>query len=149
MSLSEELKNQIKEDLKRHEGVMYEIYLDTEGLKTGGIGHLVDQTMWDVGEEIDEEQVNEWFENDLDIAVTDACAIFLNFGSHPNDVKRVCVNMAFNLGRNRLSKFKKMITAVNEGKYVTAANEMIDSKWYRQVGHRGAELVNIMKDVKV
>jgi lysozyme len=53
--------------------------------------------------------------------------------------------MAFNLGRSRLSKFKKMVTAVNEGNYAKAADEMTDSKWYRQVGRRSKELVEIMR----
>jgi hypothetical protein len=38
-----------------------------------------------------------------------------------------------------------MITAVNEGNYQKAADEMIDSKWYRQVGRRSEELVEIMR----
>jgi hypothetical protein len=29
-----------------------------------------------------------------------------------------------------------------------AANEMINSKWYGQVGRRSAELVDMMKDAK-
>jgi lysozyme len=53
--------------------------------------------------------------------------------------------MAFNLGRSRLGKFKKMIEAVNEGDYEKAAEEMIDSKWYHQVGNRSIELVEIMR----
>lgn len=53
--------------------------------------------------------------------------------------------MAFNLGRNRLSKFKNMISAVNEGNYAKAADEMIDSRWYKQVGVRSKELVEIMR----
>ena len=72
----------------------------------------------------------------------------MNLDSQPMDVQRVCVNMAFNLGRNRLSKFKNMIRYVNEGNYLMAANEMIDSKWYRQVGRRSKELVDIMKEAK-
>tara|TARA_R110001632_G_scaffold46193_3_gene117423 strand:- start:801 stop:1241 length:441 start_codon:yes stop_codon:yes gene_type:complete len=144
MSLSETLKNQIKEDLQRHEGKVMSIYLDTEELKTGGIGHLVQQDQWEVGDELSDAQVDEWFEEDFKEATTDACALFLNFESHPDNVQRVCVNMAFNLGRSRLAKFKKMIGYVNEGSYAKASNEMVDSKWYRQVKGRGKELVEIM-----
>jgi GH24 family phage-related lysozyme (muramidase) len=56
--------------------------------------------------------------------------------------------MAFNLGRNRLSKFKNMLRYVNEGNYIMAANEMVNSKWYGQVGRRSKELVDIMKEAK-
>lgn len=149
MSLSKDLTEQIKEDLKRHEGVKYEVYLDHLGLPTAGIGHLLPATTeYEVGDEISKEQVDKWFEEDLATAVTDACAIFLNFGSLPDNVKRVCVNMAFNIGRSRLAKFKNMIRYVNEGNYLMAANEMVNSKWYTQVGNRSKELVDIMKDAK-
>ena len=60
-------------------------------------------------------------------------------------VIRVLVNMVFNLGRPRLSKFKNMLAAVNANDYHLAAEEMIDSKWYRQVGRRSEELVEIMR----
>lgn len=147
--ISEELEVQIKEDITRHEGCVCEVYLDSEGLPTAGIGHLllgVDGL--EVGDPVPMEAVLEWFDRDYKEAVTDCCAIFLNFASLPDQVKRVLVNMAFNLGRNRLSKFKNTIRYVNEGNYVMAANEMIDSKWYAQVGNRSKELVDIMKDAK-
>jgi GH24 family phage-related lysozyme (muramidase) len=88
------------------------------------------------------------FHKDCDVAYKDACALVLNFAGQAPDAQRVLVNMAFNLGRNRLSKFKNMLRYVNEGNYLMAANEMIDSKWYTQVGRRSKELVDIMKDAK-
>jgi len=41
-----------------------------------------------------------------------------------------------------------MIRYVNEGNYLMAANEMVNSKWYNQVGRRSQELVDIMKEAK-
>ena len=87
-----------------------------------------------------------WFKEDVDEAVADCCALFLNFASLPDQVQRVLVNMAFNLGRGRLSKFKKLITAVNEGNWQKAADEMVDSRWYNQVGNRSIELENWMRN---
>jgi len=148
-----ELLDTIKEDLIRHEGYVTSIYLDSENLPTFGIGHLVTEQdiefSWPVGTPVTDERILNVFAEDCNDAYTDACAVFLNLESHPDDVIRVCVNMAFNLGRNRLSKFKKMITAVNEGNYDTAADEMVDSKWYRQVNRRGVELVDLMRSVPV
>lgn len=148
-----ELEEQIKEDLIRHEGYVREIYLCSEGYPTFGVGHLVTEAdpeyTWPVGTPVTDERILSAFHDDYTDAYTDACAVFMNLESHPDDVVRVCVNMAFNLGRNRLSKFKNMIKYVNEGNYVMAANEMIDSKWYSQVGRRSQELVNMMKDVNV
>lgn len=57
----------------------------------------------------------------------------------------VLVDMAFNMGLAGLKGFKKMLTAVEQGDYQTAAKEMLASKWAAQVGRRAAELSKIMK----
>lgn len=144
-----EVEEQIKEDLIRHEGYVREIYLCSEGYPTFGVGHLVTEEdpeyTWPIGTPVEDERILSAFHDDYQDAYTDACAVFLNLDSKPNDVIRVCVNMAFNLGRTRLSQFKNMIKAVNEGNYNKAADEMIDSRWYNQVGRRSQELVEIMR----
>jgi lysozyme len=143
------LIEKIKEDLVKHEGYVAEIYLCSEGYPTFGIGHMVTEDdmehTWPVGTPVTDERILQVFHDDCNAACTDVSALFLNFSSHPDDVQRVLVNMAFNLGRSRLGKFKNMITAVNEGNYQKAADEMVDSKWYRQVKRRGEELVEIMR----
>ena len=148
--MKNELIEIIKEDLIKHEGFKDEIYLDTEGLATFGIGHLVTEDDmehgWPVGTPVTPERIDNVFKEDLGIAITDANVLFLNLDSQPDQVQRVVVNMAFNLGRNRLGKFKKMITAVNEGNYIEAANQMVDSRWYNQVGNRSIELENWMRN---
>jgi len=143
------LIERIKEDLVKHEGYVTEIYLCSEGYPTFGIGHMVTEEdmeyTWPIGTPVTDERILQVFHDDCNAACTDASALFLNFSSHPENVQRVLVNMAFNLGRSRLGKFKNMITAVNEGNYSKAADEMVDSKWYRQVKRRGEELVEIMR----
>jgi lysozyme len=54
--------------------------------------------------------------------------------------------MMFNIGKGRLSGFKKMISAIEQGDYEKAAAEMVDSKWYNQVGYRAVRLVGMMRD---
>lgn len=146
-----ELIEIVKEDLIRHEGYVTEIYLDSENLPTFGIGHLVTENdmeyTWPVGTPVTDERILDVFHKDCDVAYTDACALVLNFAGQETDAQRVLVNMAFNLGRNRLSQFKKFLKAVNEGNYKKAADEMVDSKWYRQVKRRGEELVEIMRGI--
>lgn len=145
--MTEALLEQIKLDLTKHEGCKTEVYLCSEGIPTAGIGHALyaDEEM-PVGTDVDMEQVLEWFQEDVNEAVADCCALFLNFASLPEQVQRVLVNMAFNLGRSRLGKFKNMITAVNEGNWKKAADEMVDSRWYNQVGNRSIELENWMRN---
>jgi len=53
--------------------------------------------------------------------------------------------MMFNLGRPRLSKFKGMKAGVDARDWKKAADEMVDSAWYRQVPNRAGRLVTRMK----
>lgn len=145
--MTEDLFVQIKEDLTRHEGCKTTVYLCTENIPTAGIGHaLLGDEALALGDEVSMEQVLEWFKTDCDAALSDCRALFLNFDSLPDQIKRVLVNMAFNLGRNRLGQFKKMITAINEGNWSKAADEAKDSRWYNQVGNRSVELVEWMRN---
>lgn len=139
----------IKEDLIRHEGYIREIYLDSEGYETFGVGHLVTELdmehSWPIGSPITDERILAVFDEDFLDALEDAESLVDGLYNHPDSVIRVLVNMAFNLGRTRLRNFKKMLAAVEAKDYKTAADEMEDSKWYRQVKRRGVELVNIMR----
>jgi lysozyme len=149
MSLKTELFDLIKEDLVRHEGYVTEIYLCSEGYATFGIGHMVTENdmeyTWPVGTPVSDERILQVFHDDCMDAVEDAEELVDDLYSHPDNVVRVLVNMAFNIGRPRLSRFKKMLAAVNEKKYVKASQEMIDSKWFHQVGRRSVELTEMMR----
>ena len=147
--LQDSLFEKIKEDLIPHEGYVGEIYLCSENIPTFGIGHMVTESdmeyTWPVGTPVEDERILQVFHEDCMIAVADAETLVDNLYSHPDDVIRVLVNMAFNIGRPRLSRFKKMLAAVNEGKYLRASQEMIDSKWFHQVGRRSVELTEMMR----
>ena len=47
----------------------------------------------------------------------------------------------FNMGRPRLSKFKGMKRGIDSNQWNDAADEMVDSNWYRQVTNRADRLV--------
>ena len=148
--LSEAVRETVKEDLIKHEGYKDEIYLCSEGIPTFGIGHAIKEHdieyTWPVGSPIEKERIDNAFEADFEDACKDCEALFKNFADLPVQVQRVLVNMAFNLGRTRLGRFKKMVKAVDEGNFVEAANQMVDSRWYNQVGNRSIELENWMRN---
>lgn len=145
--IAEELEIQIKEDLVKHEGCKTDVYLCSENIPTAGIGHmLTEEYGLAVGDSVPMETVLEWFDVDYKEAVADCVALLPSFSSLPDQVKRVLVNMAFNLGRSRLGKFKKMLEAVEAGDWIEAANQMVDSRWYNQVGGRSIELENWMRN---
>ena len=55
--------------------------------------------------------------------------------------------MYFNLG-NRLFNFVNMLKALEDGNYDKVADEMLDSKWAKQVKGRSIELADMMREDK-
>ena len=146
-------RHAVYEQLKIDEGVEYEIYLDHLGYPTFGVGHLVLETDPEHGEEvgtsISEDRVKECFEKDLDTAISECNALYEDgvFGDLPDEVQQILVNMMFNMGRTRLSKFKKMHAAILESNWTEAAKEGRDSLWYRQVTNRAERLMERLENV--
>ena len=141
------------EQLKIDEGVVYEVYKDHLGYPTFGVGHLVLESDpeygSDVGSVVSEERVKECFERDLDIAIEECNQLYEDgrFGNLPDEVQQILVNMMFNMGRTRLSKFKKMHAAILESNWVEAAKEGRDSRWYNQVTNRAERLMTRLENV--
>jgi len=141
------------EQLKVDEGVVYEIYHDHLGYPTFGVGHLVLESDpefgQDVGTPVSEERVRECFEKDLDTSISECHALYGEgeFGNFPDEVQQILVNMMFNMGRTRLSKFKNFTAALEEGDWKRAAVEGRDSLWHRQVTNRAERLMERMENV--
>lgn len=143
----------IYEQLKVDEGVVYEIYEDHLGYATFGVGHLVLESDPEhgqpVGTPVSEDRVRECFEKDLDTAISECVVLYgaETWDNFPGEVQEVLVNMLFNLGRPRLSKFKNFNTKLIEGDYAGAAPEGLDSLWARQVGARANRLMERLENV--
>ena len=54
--------------------------------------------------------------------------------------QRVLVNMCFNMGIGGLLGFPHFLTAMQAGNWQTAAQEMQNSAWWKQVGQRAVRL---------
>ena len=141
------------------EGLRLQVYKDTIGIDTIGIGrNLEDRGI--SKEELDWmdiptiDHVYEW-------GITEADAVYLATNdvqiveeelvrAHPcvdrlDSVRQlILIDMAFNMGVPRLCKFKKMWAAVEAEDFPTAAKEMLDSRWARQVKGRATKLANAM-----
>jgi GH24 family phage-related lysozyme (muramidase) len=141
------------EQLKIDEGVVYELYNDHLGYPTFGVGHLVLESDKEfgkpIGTPVDEERVRNCFERDLDIAISECELLYEDgrFGDLPDEVQQILVNMMFNMGRTRLSKFKKMHKAILESDWKTAAVEGRDSRWHKQVTNRAERLMKRLEEV--
>ncbi len=143
---------QLREQLKIDEGCVYEIYNDHLGYPTFGIGHLVRESDPEngspLGTEISEDRVNEAFDADVEIVLSDCNTLYPDFEDLPEEAQQIIANMMFNLGRPRLSKFVGMKRGVDAKDWNAAADEMVDSRWYRQVGARAERLVNRMREIE-
>ena len=144
----------LQDEIADDEGIMYETYRCSLGHLTGGIGHLI--TEWDeemysgpVGTKIPHEQVDKWFQMDITRTIQDCKIIFNTFDNLPEEVQLVIANMCFQLGRPRLSKFKKFIAAVNDENWMLAGEEMQDSRWYKQTTNRADRLIERMQLIGV
>ena len=89
---------------------------------------------------------------DADIAVAEngtARKLFSNFDAIDADRQVILIDLSFNLGYTRLSAFKNTIAAVNARNWETAADELKNSSWYKQVGNRGVRNVETMRTGKL
>lgn len=130
----------LKDDLKRHEGLRLKPYKDTVGKITIGYGRNLD------GVGITEEEADYLLSHDIQIAVSESQQAFTWIVRLSESRQNVIYNMAFNMGIPTLSRFRNMIAAIEKKDYGLAADEMLDSRWAKQVGKRAEELATIMRE---
>ena len=142
----------LRKQLEIDEGVKYEIYNDHLGYPTFGIGHLVipsdKEYREDVGTRVSEERVRECFDKDVESVLRDCTLLYKDFYELPEEVQQIVANMMFNMGYTRLSKFKGMKKGVDARDWNKAADEMVDSRWYKQVTNRANRLVERMRNIE-
>ena len=146
---------QIMADLREHEGCRYSIYLDHLGYPTCGVGHLITEDDKDlhgkpVGTPVTEKQVEYMLIRDYGIAYSDARhfvgpAFWENLDGQ---IKRVIVNMSFQLGAARLRKFVKFKQALLDCNMDRMVAEMEDSRWAKQTPNRVKALIKILRDME-
>jgi lysozyme len=129
----------VKAQLRVDEGVRLKVYRDSLGIETIGVG----RNIRDKGLSMPE--VDFLLENDLTDAERDARSLFPTFDKLSDVRKAVLINMSFNMGRERLSKFKKLRAAVQDEDWAEAARQMILSTWAAQVGARATRLAKQME----
>ena len=152
-------KENFIEKLIAHEGLRLQVYKDTLGIDTVGIGRNLE----DRG--ISKEELD-WMDyptidHVYEYGITEADAVYLAqndvqiveeelLRAHPcvdrlDSVRQlILMDMAFNMGVPRLCKFTKMWNAIHEEKYDVAAKEMLDSRWANQVKSRATKLAHAM-----
>lgn len=72
-----------------------------------------------------------------------------NWGKMPLFAQSVLVNLAYNLGEQRLAKFAPTLALFEAHDWAGAAAHLKASVWYKQVGARSSELVARLENEKI
>ena len=132
----------IAELLEKHEAYRRFVYRDSVGVLTVGIGRNLE----DRG--LTHEEAVYLLNNDIADFTKQLTAKLPWFKTAPDNVKLVILDMGFNLGISGLLTFKNTLEHIRKGEYDLAAEEMLLSKWAKQVGVRATELSEILKSTK-
>lgn len=123
----------LADQLKRDEGVRLHVYVDTVGKSTIGIG----RNLIDVG--ISQDEAELMLKNDI-VKVRAQCDQLSWFNTMDYPRQAAIMNMCFNLGYAGLLHFTHMLSALQNRDWETAAAEMMNSAWAKQVGDRATRL---------
>ena len=148
----------IKKRIKDHEGCRDNAYDDSLGIATIGWGHMIlPKDNIQLGNKYSIEYLEELFENDFKIAFNASIKLIEQYlpnlysqglpESKTGQIHGVLIEMIFQMGYPRVSKFKKTLSAMNEGDFNKAADEMIDSRWHDQTPSRAIELSTIIRNI--
>ena len=138
--------------IKQAEGFRAKPYYCPAGKLTQGYGRNLEalplddyeQTFLNSDGSVDRAVAEDWAMEEIEHCYS--MLTTLDFFNPMDDVRQaVIIDMCYNLGMAGLLKFKGMIKALESQDYGGAAVEMINSRWYKQVGNRGVRNVAIMR----
>lgn len=137
----------VAELIQDHEDRRTVPYLDTEGVPTWGIGRNVRDVPFSPDElALVNQTIDLMFANDLRRARHDLVDNFPWFLTLDDVRQAGCIDLRFNLGPNRFRGFVKFLAAMHRGDYERAGAELVDSKWWTQVGRRGPRIVSMIRE---
>jgi lysozyme len=128
----------IEEQLLLHDGLRLRPYRDTKGVLTIGVGRNLE------AKGISREEALSLLQNDIR-EVTGHLQQYEWYSKLDPIRQKVIIDMCFNLGLNGLLRFRNMIAAIEAGDYQAAADHMVNSAWYKQVGSRSRRLERMMR----
>ena len=128
--MKEELLNQIRDHVKEYEGYSQLVYECTAGYATIGYGRNLEQRR------ITKEESEYLLANDLQQCIKELKGIINRFDELPNKAQLVLVDMCYNLGLSKLLNFENMLDAIDARDWEKAAEELLNSRYARQVKRR-------------
>lgn len=127
--------------LRRDEGEVLHVYKDHLGFDTLGIGILVDKRKGGISSEESAMLFNHRFQGKYD----EVQRRLPWFATLSEARQGVLLNMAYQMGVQGLLGFPKFLKMVEQGEYLKASKEMLDSKWADQTPERAKRLSKQME----
>jgi len=134
------VREKLLDMLMLHEGLELKPYQCTADKTTIGVG----RNLQDVG--ITEDEAKYLLQNDIDRILKEVEHwSFLEKLNEPRQA--VILDMVFNMGVTRFNAntWVKTFAAIQDKDFEKAANEMLESKWAKQVGQRAIRLSQMMR----
>jgi GH24 family phage-related lysozyme (muramidase) len=153
---------EIKDEIRKHEGFRDTTYSDSLGFATIGWGHLVtdsekENNKYVEGKQYSKEELSKVFDEDFQSAWDNANSLVkerltnTDFGLLDIDRKMkvisILCNMCFQLGKAGVGKFRKMFENIAKLNFKGASLEMLDSRWSKQTPSRAKYLSDKMSQV--
>ena len=132
----------IIEMLRTHEGVETHAYKCTAEKTTIGVGRNIDPSG---GIGLSHDEIDYLLANDVKRVTVELIRAFPWYSELDEVRKAAMIDMCFNMGLPRLSKFKKSLAAMGNGDYDLAAMEFLDSNWAKQVGGRAITVTDMIR----
>ena len=129
----------LRETITRHEGSRLQMYQDSLGIWTIGVGHNIQE------KGISPKVMELMLDEDLEEAISELKRSVSFFSKMPQQVQEALVNLSFNMGIPRLMQFKKTLALLREGNFESAADELLDSRYAEQVGRRALEIADMIR----
>lgn len=136
------MKEELKKQLIRDEGVVEHAYQDHLGYWTIGVGRLIDKRK---GGKLRPNEIEFLLENDIADRVQELTKRIPWFTKLDKARQGVLLNMSFQMGVEGLLGFKNTLKMVETGKYEDAARGMLQSLWARQTPERAKRLSEQMR----
>ena len=128
--MKEELLNEIRDHVKEYEGYSQLVYECTAGYATIGYGRNLEQRG------ITKAESEYLLANDLQQCIKELRGIINKFDDLPDKAQLVLIDMCYNLGLSKLLNFENMLDAIDARDWEKAAEELLDSRYARQVKRR-------------
>lgn len=140
--------------LRLHEGLRLKPYSCSGGKRTIGYGwNMSDNALpveialhLHIYGEITKDQAEDLLIISAKRAQDQCRTLYKGYDSFTQNRQDALADFVFNVGIGTAKKFRKANKAINEGRWNDAADEMMDSLWYRQVPNRAKEIVKMIRE---